>query len=140
MTAGRPTGYKPAMCKAMKDHLSKGYSLTASAGKVGIVKQTAYNYAEEHPEFMDAISEGRSIGMALWEERLAIQAIEAPGNTAAIIFAMKNLYQDDWRDKRETDHTSSDKSMSPVGEVPAAERLAALIKRIQPKAEDEKPG
>lgn len=107
MPAGQPTKYRPEMCEAVLAHLSDGFSLTSACGEIGIVKQTAYNYADEYPEFLDAISIGRSIGMALWEKRLTVQAIENPGNTAAIIFAMKNLYQDDWRDKVETENKTT---------------------------------
>ena len=123
----RPTKYKPEMCGAILAHLSEGFSLTSSCGKIEIHKDTAYEYAKKYPEFSDAISMGRSIGMALWEERLTIQAIQAPGNTAAIIFAMKNLYQDDWRDRVETDHTSSDGSMSPAQSQDAV--LAAMERK-----------
>lgn len=117
MPAGQPTKYKPEMCDVVRDHLSLGFSLTSACGKIGVVKQTAYNYAEEYPQFLDAINMGRAIGMALWEERLTVQALESPGNTAALIFAMKNLYQDDWRDRHETDHTSSDGTMTPPRRV-----------------------
>lgn len=113
MPAGQPTKYRPEMCDVILEHLSLGYSLTAAAGKAGIHKDTAYEYIKKHPQFSDAVKDGRAAGMALWEKRLTTQALKAPGNTAAIIFAMKNLYQDDWRDKVETDHTSSDGSMSP---------------------------
>jgi len=44
------------------------------------------------------------------------------------------------RDKVETDHTSSDGSMSPDGGVPAVERLASMLGAMKPKVEDEKPG
>jgi len=37
------------------------------------------------------------------------------------------------------DHTSSDGSMSPVGEVPASERLAQMLKAIKPKGEIKQP-
>jgi hypothetical protein len=35
------------------------------------------------------------------------------GNATAAIFGLKNRVVDDWRDKRDMDHTSSDGSMSP---------------------------
>lgn len=41
---------------------------------------------------------------------------------------------------KQVDHKSSDRSMSPVGEIPAEERLAALLAAIKPKGTDEKPG
>jgi hypothetical protein len=48
-----------------------------------------------------------------WEESLRIVARTGEGNATACIFGVKNRSTEDWRDKQEVDHTSSDRSMSP---------------------------
>jgi transposase len=108
MAGGRPTDYKPAYCNEVIEHLGEGYSLASFGGIIGAARQTIYNWADEYPEFLDAIKKGRAKGQRLWESRLANQAITGEGNTAAIIFAMKNLYQDDWADKIVNEHTGKD--------------------------------
>lgn len=108
MPAGRPTDYRDAYCDEVISHLSEGYTLAAFAGIIGADRQTVYNWADAHPEFFDAIKKGRAKGQHLWEQRLSTQAVAGTGNTAAIIFAMKNLYQDDWSDKIINEHTGKD--------------------------------
>lgn len=108
MAAGRPTDYKPAYCDEAIAHLGEGFTLTSFAGIVGASRQTVYDWADAHPEFLDAIKKGRAKGQHLWEQRLSKQAMDGAGNTAAIIFAMKNLYQDDWADKIVNELTGKD--------------------------------
>lgn len=105
MPAGRPTDYKPAYVDEVIAHLGEGYTLAAFAGQIGAARQTVYDWADAHPEFLDAIKKGRAKGQGVWEKRLASQAVTGEGNTAAIIFAMKNLYQDDWADRIVNEHT-----------------------------------
>jgi hypothetical protein len=108
MPAGRPTEFKGAYCNEVIAHLSDGFTLASFGGIIGACRSTLYNWADEHPEFMDAIKKGRAKGQLLWETRLTDQAINNKGNTTAIIFAMKNLYQDDWAEKIINEHTGKD--------------------------------
>jgi hypothetical protein len=105
---GRPTSYKPTYCNEAVEYLAQGYSLTAFAGEIGVCRDSVYNWMDTHPDFFDAIKKGRAKGQATWEKRLASMAIEGGGNATAIIFAMKNLYQDDWREKQTLEHTGKD--------------------------------
>ena len=117
MPAGRPTLYKPAYCEEVVHHLGEGYTLASFAGIIGASRQTVYDWADAHPEFLDAIKKGRAKGQHIWEQRLAKQAIDGAGNTAAIIFAMKNLYQDDWADKIVSEHTGKNGGPIEVAET-----------------------
>jgi hypothetical protein len=108
MPAGRPTDYKDAYVDEVFSHLGEGYTLASFGGVVGASRQTIYDWADRHPEFLDAIKKGRAKGQHVWEQRLSAQAVTGVGNTAAIIFAMKNLYQDDWSDKIINEHTGKD--------------------------------
>lgn len=105
---GRPTDYKEAYCNEVLEHLAEGFTLASFGGIVGASRDTLYEWAKVHPQFSDAIKKGRAKGQHLWEQRLAAQAASGAGNTAAIIFAMKNLYQDDWADKIVNEHTGKD--------------------------------
>lgn len=108
MTAGRPTKYSDAYPSELIDHMSQGFSFASFSGVIGVTRETIYEWTRVHPEFSDALKIGRAKGMALWEERLAKQASLSGGNTAAIIFAMKNLYQDDWSDRQQTEISGRD--------------------------------
>ena len=105
MPAGRPTDYKDTYPNEVLEHLAQGFTLASWAGIVGCHRDTVYEWASKHKAFSDAIKIGRSKGQHLWEQRLSKQAKNGEGNTAAIIFAMKNLYKDDWADKIVNEHT-----------------------------------
>lgn len=112
-TIGRPSLYRPEHCDTVRELLAQGYNLTVAAGRIGVSRQTCYAWMDEQPDFLDAVNVGRAIGQGVWAEMLMHQARTGDGNTAAIIFAMKNLYRDDWNDRTAVDHTSSDGTMTP---------------------------
>lgn len=105
---GRPTKYKPEYCDKVEQHLAQGFSLASWAHVPGVCRETLFEWAGEHQDFFHAIKRGRAAGMELWEQRLANQAKKSKGNTAAIIFAMKNLYKDDWMDRIIQETTGKD--------------------------------
>ena len=67
---------------------------------------------------MDALKTGQAQGARWWEDRLRDIGEDggAPGQSTAVIFALKNRAALDWREKAEVDHTSGDGSMSPARE------------------------
>jgi len=103
MPAGRPTGYNPDYCPQVVELGKQGMSKAEIASELGIAKQTLYNWAEAHPEFMDALKSANSFAQAWWEKQGRIAAFGGtPGfNSTAYIFTMKNMFGDDWRDKVE---------------------------------------
>lgn len=107
MKVGRPTKYSPAYPDELIAHMADGRSFSSFGGVIGVTRETLYEWAGRYPDFSYALKVGRAKGMALWEERLAKQACFAGGNTAAIIFALKNLYQDDWSDRSQTEITGA---------------------------------
>ena len=104
MPAGRPTKYDPAFCEQAIDFLAQGYSVTAFAGSIRVARSTVYLWAEEHPEFSDALNIGQATSALWWEDRLRHTAATGEGNAASSIFALKNRAQEDWRDKHEHEH------------------------------------
>jgi len=113
MSAGRPTKYDPAFCDEIIDFLSEGYSVTAFAGYIRVSRSTVYLWAEEHPEFSDALNVGQAASALWWENQLRNNAQTGEGNATSCVFGLKNRAADDWRDKRDHDHTSSDSTMTP---------------------------
>lgn len=107
---GRPTKYDPAMCQMLIDGMSKGFSIEACAGKIGVSKETVYQWVKEHPEFSDAKKTGEALSRDFWES-LGIDHIlnksyssreggESKSLNAAVwCFNMKNRFG--WRDKQE---------------------------------------
>lgn len=119
---GRPTKYEEQYCQWVIDHMAKGLSVESFAGVVHVSKSTLYEWMDNFPEFSDAVKEGREQSRLFWE-KIGIDGLfnhSEPGvgsksfNTANWIFQMKNRFKEEWRDKQEHDHSSSDGSMQPV--------------------------
>jgi hypothetical protein len=124
---GRPTNYRPEYCDMVIEFMADGYSVAAFAGHIRTTRQTIYNWANEHPEFFDALKTAQAMAARWWEDALRNVAITGQGNATAAIFALKNRGCDEWRDKQELDHTSSDGSMTPK---PAVELTDEQLEKI----------
>jgi len=111
---GRPTKYRPEYCEQAIEFMRDGYSATAFAGHIGVSFSALKLWMDEYPEFMAAIKAARAASAKWWETALRNTAVTGTGNATACIFGVKNRSQDEWKDKQEHDHTSSDGSMSPT--------------------------
>jgi transposase-like protein len=96
---GRPTKYSAAYCREVISCLSEGHSVTAFAGRIGVARSTVFKWAEETPEFSDALKVGQAKATEYWENILKSVARDGKGNATAAIFGLKNRAGDDWRDK-----------------------------------------
>lgn len=117
MKRGRPTKYDPAYCDEAIEFLKDGYSVKAFAGHIGVALSTVYKWADENPDFSDALKAGQAAAALWWERTLRNNAQTGEGSASAAIFGVKNRSQEEWRDKIEQDITSSDGSMSPVDQI-----------------------
>lgn len=107
MSAGRPSKYKDAYANEAVEFLARGFSITAFAGEIGVHRDTIYEWAENIPEFSDALKIGKAKGARYWEDRLQSTEAGGPQITAAI-FALKNRVAEEWRDKQEHVHEAGD--------------------------------
>lgn len=96
---GRPSKYDQSYCDKVIACLGKGHSVTAFAGEIGVARSTVFKWAEEHPEFSDALKVGQAKAVAFWESALMSIARDGGGNATAAIFGLKNRAADDWREK-----------------------------------------
>ncbi len=111
---GRPTKYDPAYCEAVVEHMAEGASLTSFAASIGVSRSTINLWIDANPEFMEATKRGKAVCAAWWERLGRNQAVSGQGNATLVIFGLKNMAAEDWRDRKELDHQSSDRSMSPT--------------------------
>jgi hypothetical protein len=108
---GRPSKYDPRFCEEVEDLMRQGFSKTAAAGAIGVDRDTLLNWAKEHPAFFGAVKRGEAARTHKLETDL-LRAPDAPTVTSRI-FALKNAAPEEWRDRQQHDHTSSDGTMSP---------------------------
>ena len=87
----------------------EGWSLTATAAKIGVHRATLFDRATAHPEFGDALKVHKAHRAHWWEERLRDVAKRggAPGQVTACIFGLKNAVPEEWRDiqHQQLEHT-----------------------------------
>lgn len=117
MPAGRPSEYRPEYCDLVQEVCRDGLSLTGFAGRVGVSRQTVSRWIEAHSEFREAAHAAQAACALWWEEHARMVGSvpdEGKGGRAGMVqFALKNMAGQDWRERQELDHTSSDGSMTP---------------------------
>jgi len=87
---GRPTAYRPEMCEQMVEAMAGGLSAEAAAAKIGIGARTLFTWQQQHPQFQQAVQEGRHQALLFWEQRAIAVAHGKPGNAQLITLALKN--------------------------------------------------
>lgn len=95
---GRPSKYDPNYCGKVVSLMSKGLSKDAVAGKLGISRDTLYEWCQTHEEFSDSIKTGEAKSRYYWE-KIGIDGMlgKVKGFHPAVwIFIMKNRFG--WRD------------------------------------------
>src|SRR5262245_43816246 len=73
-----------------RSKVATGLSAEAAAAKIGISARSLFYWQREHPEFLQAIQEGRQKALLWWEERALALASGEPGNTQIVALALKN--------------------------------------------------
>jgi hypothetical protein len=68
-SVGRPSSYRREYCAKIIKAMATGLSAEAAAAKIGISARSLYYWQREHPEFLQAIQEGRQQGLLWWEKR-----------------------------------------------------------------------
>lgn len=107
MKTGRPTKYKPEMIDKMIECGKQGMGVIETCVAIGIARDTWNQWQKLNPDFSDAIKRCKAESQAWWERKGREGTVgEIEGfQQSSYIFQMKNRFPDDWRDKRETEHS-----------------------------------
>ena len=110
-----PTKYEKKLAERLAALGSKGEGVVEACLTLGISKETFYEWGRKFPEFSDAIKQFKLRSQVWWESggRAGTFGKVAGFNASAYSLQMRNRFPDDWRDKVENDHTSSDGTMTP---------------------------
>jgi hypothetical protein len=100
---GQPTKYKEEYCDLLLQHFAEGLSFTAFAGRLGVHKDTLYEWCKHHKEFSDAKELGEYKSLYFWEK---VGVDGATGkisnfNATAYVWNKKNRFPEDWHDRKE---------------------------------------
>lgn len=129
---GRPSKYDPRYCDEVITHMSDGASLTSFAAEIGVARSTINEWMGANPEFSESVKVAKAKCAAWWERAGRSGALGGDVNPTLVIFGLKNMAADDWRDKQEIDHRSPDGSMTP------RDSGAAVLDALRRKHDDAK--
>lgn len=109
---GRPTKYDPKYCEMIVEFMADGSSMTAFASHIDVARSTINEWADKNPEFSEAVKRAKAKCATWWEQLARKGAMGEQVNHTLIIFGLKNMSPEEWKDRREVDNISSDGSMS----------------------------
>ena len=87
---GRPTLYRREMGDRLIEAMASGLTAEAAAARIGISARSLFYWQKEHPEFLQAIQEGRQRSQLWWEERALAMANGESGNTQIVMLGLRN--------------------------------------------------
>lgn len=125
MAGGRPSKYKPEYCDLIIEHMSEGASITSFAAEIGVARSTIDEWANNYTEFSGAVKIGKAKCAAWWEKLGRNNAITGEGNATLVIFGLKNMAPEDFRDKQEVHQTGTMEHKHSIGEM-TDEQLANI--------------
>jgi hypothetical protein len=122
---GRPTLYKPEHAERARELCARGATGHDLAGRFGVARSTIGQWIACHPEFAEAVQQGRDVADATaveslftrvtgynhqaekvvfhrGEPRTATYTAHVPPETRACMFWLRNRRPEDWRAKAET--------------------------------------
>jgi hypothetical protein len=83
MPAGRPTAYLPEYCERVIALGKEGKSKAQMAAEFDVARSTIDQWAEDYPEFSEAINRAMAHCQAWWEAK-GQYGMETPGFNAAV--------------------------------------------------------
>lgn len=102
---GRPTKYRPEFCQMLVDHMAQGGSFEGFAATIKVSWECLYDWLDKHPDFFQAKKDGFAASKECWENIMYQQATgKINGSSTALIFALKNRFPKDYRDRTEVKH------------------------------------
>jgi hypothetical protein len=106
--SGRPSSYKPEYPEQATQLCRLGATDAELAKFFDVALSTFHKWKLDHPEFSDALKEGKELSDARVAHALYTRATgyekdgkHIPPDTTACIFWLKNRRKDKWRDKNE---------------------------------------
>jgi len=113
MPAGRPTKYKPEYCQTVIEVGEGGGWLCEMAEACDVTRSTMDNWSADHPEFLEALTRAKQKAQA-WFERTGREAMLMDKfNSSLWAKQMSARHPGEYSEKRQLEHTSPDRSMTP---------------------------
>lgn len=97
---GRPTTYKPEYCKAIVDLAKTGAGMVEWALACDTDRPTLYYWAEQHPEFLTALSRAKMEEQKWWETEGRSGMRAEKFNALVWKTSMQARFRDDYTERK----------------------------------------
>ncbi len=106
----RPSEYKPEYCDKIIELGGTGASVAEMAFELGCVKQTLFNWAGQHEEFLDAFTRAKLASQVWWERkgRAGMEKSAQEFQSSVWSRSMAARFPDDWRETVRSEQTGKD--------------------------------
>lgn len=98
---GRPTKYRAEYAQMLIEHMSKGFSFKSFGAIVTIEARTLDDWCNKHPDFLLAKNYSKLKERYYWEQLHHKITETNEGNMTGVIWAMKNKFYDDYKERRD---------------------------------------
>jgi transposase len=104
---GRPSKYDPEHCETVVALGKEGKSIAQMCAAFDISRQTIDNWADEHPEFLEALSRAK-VHMQAKLEEMGFDGLKSKDFNAALWRkTMEARFRDDYTERREQNNTGN---------------------------------
>lgn len=105
---GRPTLYDPSYCERVIELGREGKTPLQMAVSIGVARTTLLAWADEHPEFLTALTLARELSQDWWESA-GQNGLLTPGFNASLYNKIVSCrFRDDYTEKTKTEITGED--------------------------------
>lgn len=111
---GRPSSYKDEYCETVVELGKAGFSVAQMCAHFDVSRQTIDNWAEVNSDFLEAFNRAKVHAQAWWEMQGAVGLTAERFNAAVWKKTMEARFREDYTERRELDHKSSDGTMTPT--------------------------
>lgn len=134
--SGPQSSYTHEIGAKVFELMSQGYSIVGAAGKLGVGRQTIYDWQSQHESFKALMDKAKAARQAHWEQE-ALETTSGP-RVAMITKALGAMRSPDWsEDKRlEIDVNHNHNHTLQIADL-TTEQLASLAAMLAPKASDD---
>lgn len=103
---GRPTKYLESFKQEAIDFIGSGKSVTQFAKHIGVSKATIYSWANDKPDFLDALKLAQDWSQSVWEDKLEEMMYSREVNAPLVKLYFANRFN--WTDKQQEVSASTD--------------------------------
>lgn len=121
---GAPTKYDPAFCDTVIDLGKQGKSVTQIAATLEVTRKTLYNWEEQFPEFLYALSYARELAQA-WFEDKGQEGLDKPGfNSSLWAKQVSCRFPNDYRETTRNELANADGKAFEINSTRAEDKAA----------------